>query len=202
MRRIPLLAIVLLSVGSIAGCEHPKAYLIDRGRDAADIVTLTVGLGAGARARMGPLHAGLILFADVGGLRGGNLVTYRPAHAGHEIVGTVMADATIWSHENFFLGPNFWGSLHRFKEFEARGLPLLSGVQPALQVTEVEAESEPLVHPYYTQVEAVVALLGGVRAGVNPGEALDFLLGWFGIDIFNDDAEMRKAERESAWTIK
>ena len=41
--------------------------------------------------------------------------------------------------------------------------------------------------PHYTQVEVVAGLLFSVRAGVNPGELLDFLLGWAGIDIYGDD---------------
>ena len=42
--------------------------------------------------------------------------------------------------------------------------------------------------PYYTQIEIVAGLLLTVRAGVNPGELLDFLLGWTGIDIYGDDS--------------
>jgi len=50
--------------------------------------------------------------------------------------------------------------------------------------------------PCYTQIEAVFGLGFTVRAGFNPGELLDFLLGWFGIDIYGDDLEARKLKEE------
>ena len=40
---------------------------------------------------------------------------------------------------------------------------------------------------YLTQVEAVVGLGPSIRLGFNPGELLDFILGWVTLDIFNDD---------------
>jgi hypothetical protein len=41
---------------------------------------------------------------------------------------------------------------------------------------------------YYSQIEVVAGLLFTVRAGVNPGELLDFLLGWTTLDIYGDDS--------------
>jgi len=40
---------------------------------------------------------------------------------------------------------------------------------------------------YYTQMEAALGLGGTIRIGVNAGEILDFLFGWFGVDIMHDD---------------
>lgn len=40
---------------------------------------------------------------------------------------------------------------------------------------------------YFTQVEISFGLFGGTRVGLNPGEFLDFVLGWFGLDLFGDD---------------
>lgn len=45
---------------------------------------------------------------------------------------------------------------------------------------------------FYTDIEVQVACGIGLRAGFNPGELLDFFLGWFGVDPFNDDLERRK----------
>ena len=39
----------------------------------------------------------------------------------------------------------------------------------------------------YTGVEVTVALFGGFSFGINPGELLDFLAGFFRLDIFRDD---------------
>ena len=45
---------------------------------------------------------------------------------------------------------------------------------------------------YYTQIEAVVGAGPSVRLGFNPGELLDFILGWTTIDIYKDDLERSK----------
>ena len=39
----------------------------------------------------------------------------------------------------------------------------------------------------WTQIEVAAGLLGGVRLGFNPGELLDLLLGFFGVDLYDDD---------------
>ncbi len=50
--------------------------------------------------------------------------------------------------------------------------------------------------PMYTEVEAVAALGPAVRVGINPGELVDFILGWTTLDIYSDDvgAELYKDE--------
>jgi hypothetical protein len=52
-----------------SGCA--TGYLADRVRDGADVFTLTMSAGLGARARVGPLHAGLNATVGDIGLRGG-----------------------------------------------------------------------------------------------------------------------------------
>jgi hypothetical protein len=69
MKRIIQLAVLLPVAAMATGCATPR--LVDRSRDAADVLTATVGVGAGARVRVGPLHAGLILSGRSMGLRGG-----------------------------------------------------------------------------------------------------------------------------------
>ena len=39
----------------------------------------------------------------------------------------------------------------------------------------------------YTDLHFVIALGKGIRFGINPGELLDFICGWFMLDIFGDD---------------
>ena len=64
------LAICLLTVGC-AG----NAYLTDRGRDLADVLTLTVGYGGGAKARVGPIQAAVLYMDTRAGLQGGDILT-------------------------------------------------------------------------------------------------------------------------------
>ena len=39
----------------------------------------------------------------------------------------------------------------------------------------------------YSSIEVTVALIGGFSLGINPGELLDFLAGWFCLDMYRDD---------------
>jgi len=45
---------------------------------------------------------------------------------------------------------------------------------------------------YYTEGEVALGCHYTVRLGVNPGELLDFLLGWTTLDIYGDDLEHAK----------
>jgi hypothetical protein len=58
-----------------------------------------------------------------------------------------------------------------------------------------EAKGNYLFHPYWTQIEVIGDVGVGCRLGFNPGELLDFILGWTTIDIFDDDLERK--ERKS-----
>ena len=49
---------------------------------------------------------------------------------------------------------------------------------------------------YYTDIECVAGFLLLIRIGFNPGELLDFLLGWTTLDIYDDDIGKRTKELE------
>jgi len=55
---------------------------------------------------------------------------------------------------------------------------------------------------YFTQIEVAAGVIVGVRIGFNPGELLDFIFGWFGIDIYNDDSESRNLKEKSNQAFK
>lgn len=44
---------------------------------------------------------------------------------------------------------------------------------------------------YWTQPEAVLAIGPSFRLGFNPGELIDFILGWGCIDVYGDDLEAK-----------
>ncbi len=53
------------------------------------------------------------------------------------------------------------------------------------------------LHAFDIEVGANVLIIGA-RAGFSPGEFLDFLLGWFGVDVADDDRPLeRRTERKS-----
>jgi len=159
--------------------------MMDRGRDAADIFTASVGGGVGAKARIGPIQTGLLADIPIYGLRGGEIASQTgwPYSLDFQwVIGGVEA---------------YVGGQRRKKGFciASTRLPLMP---------DIKAPFTPFVHgipantdyspSYYTQIEAVVGLIPSLRLGFNPGELLDFILGWGNIDIYKDDIEMKKTE--------
>jgi hypothetical protein len=71
MKRSMMSAFLVAASSMISGCATP--YLVDRRRDAADIVTVTAGMGGGAKARVGPVQVGFWGCHDIVGLRGGTV---------------------------------------------------------------------------------------------------------------------------------
>ena len=179
-QRLALVAVVAVTTG----CASPDAYFIDRGRDAADIFTATIGAGFGAKARIGPLQSGLLCEIDLVGLRGGVFPSMQ-------------------QHGNFcFPTPDLQGLVVGIEEFR----PDCDGVfrrksfcvQNTVPFWTVLGKYDDAWY-YYTQIDVVVALLGSARAGFNPGELADFLLGWFGVDIYGDDLEAKVLRRQQGW---
>ena len=60
------------------------------------------------------------------------------------------------------------------------------------------ARRKARVHTFDLEVGAF-ALILGARVGFSPGEFVDFLLGWFGVDIAGDDREMGPEEKPVAY---
>ena len=175
---------VLLAATVLSGCASP--YMVDRGRDAADIFTATVGVGGGARARVGPVHAGVVPF-NVGsyGLRGG---TWDNDFSG-----------ITYAEQDYLLLPlselGFASTAFNPDSNVAteRGKGFCAGSRIPFVTTDVSSprDAHTKRHPYsyYTQMEVTAGLIFTVNLGFNPGELLDFMLGWTTLDIFDDDIE-------------
>jgi hypothetical protein len=153
--------------------------MTDRKRDAADILTATVGIGGGLKARVGPVSPGIIMHANYAGLQGGNAFcgfdSYQGYH-GHDGILFLLGGET---------GNRSGICLKRQKCHEAWYILYVA--------SPVSWECNPPKYnlSYFTQIEAVAGLGGTVKIGFNPGELIDFLLGWIKIDIFKDDIEGR-----------
>lgn len=161
----------VLCIAMTAGCAS-TGYLSHRGRDAADIFTCSLGTGLGVKARVGPVHAGLLANVDGGGLRGGRWEKLGvPTGNEFEIV--------CIGGEGYYPDGS---AARRGKSFQAGGkCPFLT--------TSLSPYDGSNKYPayYYTQVEAVLGLGISLRLGINPGELLDFILGWTTLDIYADD---------------
>ncbi|MDH5657276.1 MAG: hypothetical protein OEZ34_15295 [Spirochaetia bacterium] len=74
----------------------------------------------------------------------------------------------------------------RGKEYRARS-PFGTTV-PLQKKKSVFKKKEGFAPGYYfTQIDVSIGLYYGIRVGFNPGELLDFLLGWFKVDLYHDD---------------
>ena len=197
MKKALQLVLIAALASMMTGCASTGGYFADRGRDASDILTATVGVGAGAKARVGPIQVGLLANMDMIGLRGGNAgpvwwyetetretlapFPYRARRfAFTQYPWTVPS--YVFGYERYHAGQNDADPIvARGKSYEAVSpLPL------------VVLSDQP---EFYTQCEVTIALLGSVRLGFNPGELLDFILGWTTIDIYNDDIERKKSNK-------
>jgi hypothetical protein len=164
---------VAVAAATLAGCATP--YMVDRKRDAADIFTAAVGTGVGVKARVGPVAPGIIMHANYAGLQGGDAFWGFGRYPGfHGSDGNLL----LMGGEQ---GNRSDVCLTRNKCHEAWYLFSLA--------SPFSWECNPPRYgpAYFTQIEVVVGLGGSVKLGFNPGELLDFLLGWTTLDIFHDD---------------
>jgi hypothetical protein len=161
-----------------SGCAT-TGYLGDRMRDAGDVFTASVGMGAGAKARVGPLQVGAIGNIDMWGLRGGKFGDV----AFYE---TLTRDFLLpWPIQGCFGEERFvYEAPREMPNKRGKGF-LAKAPLPVLGLTD-----QP---EYYTQVEVVIAIGGSLRLGFNPGELLDFVIGWTTIDIYGDDLNTKGA---------
>jgi len=187
MRTRVCLALFASLAALSSGCATSGPGL-DHQRDAADIVTLSLGFGLGVKARAGPVQFGLLYDGtEFVGLRGGT--TYCLAR--RKPPGTSLETVTMLLNFEEFLPDAETTRLtfDRRKAFCSVGVLVFTITEPRGDLHW--HETAPY---YYTQLEAVVAIGPSVRVGINPGELVDFILGWFGADIYNDDLERRKAQ--------
>ena len=168
-----------------AGCSD--TYWSDRGRDALDIFDVSASRGLFVGGNVGVLGTGLGVATDVAGLRGGE-IGYGPYGRGFSEYGmffVVGSGETAWRH--YVAGRGDDEVWHTGKwEYRAALIPVV----PALY-KDRSASS-------YTQCGVTLAPLCGLHLGFNPGELLDFACGWFGADIYGDDATTRPYWGEDA----
>lgn len=176
--RIALLLAVILSG---AGCS----YLQDRGKDFLDIWHIDIGVGVclGIDFQLtDAVHSGLA-FGVVP--RGG--LSYGKKQSGLWIGGAYLiqrgymrmddggGDRVSWQG-------TLWNFLYLPKYFDEKycNQPPEFDTQPLIKNRMV-----PWIHMF--DVDVGVMAIFASRIGVSPGQAADFLLGWFGLDIAKDD---------------
>jgi hypothetical protein len=167
---------------AVSGCAV-QDYVVDRARDAADTVTLSAGIGiGGVKVRVGPLSAGLFNTGDVVGLRGGQ-VCYDPNYF-------FATDTSLLWHGGEEFYPSDLTLRRRGKLF------MSEAAAPFILYVDGDCHDAGQRASYYGQIEAAVGVFVTLRGGLNLTEVADFLLGWFTIDILDDDIGTQRAEGE------
>ena len=175
-RRRTITALLAL-LALCSGCVSP--YWQNRCADAADVFTATVGLGYGATARVGPFHTGLGANFDFYGMEAGEVGELSEFYSVIKGGGWIAEDDCTFFHgcSEINLGPR---SVARGKAiaYHPSDVPFWNPPPP-----------ESPNPARWTQIEVAAGLLGGIRLGFNPGELLDFIMGFLGLDLYGDDLE-------------
>lgn len=183
---LQLLAVFLTAI--LTGCASTGSYFADRSHDAADVFSLAFGKGIGLKGRAGPVTTGLMMDYTAVGLRGGEICheDLSEIETNYDTRGARDGVMIIHSAERFTLTRS-----DRGKNFTASSR---TGDIVLPFITTLDTESSPA---YYTEIEAVVAAYYSIRIAFNPGELLDFVLGWTTLDIFGDDIGRKRENRTS-----
>jgi len=191
MKKILLLACLFLLVG----CASPfGTYVKDRGNDFADCFKGDIGVGFGVDAQVMATDyigtgAGLAVAANKIGFRGRHVGDWSDFHGG---IGIVDYGA-------------FGSSMHPFESKNPP--PFSSQVRSVCGVNTVPFDSsmqdpeKPFLNTFDIEAGGM-ALFVGSRVGFSPGQLIDFIIGWTGIDIAWDDTESTKKESDKKAKIK
>ena len=223
-RRLSSFAAVALACGAVstlcAGCA--SAYWRDHANDLGDIASVSFGAGLGVRAQAGPVATGLGAQMDVAGFRGGRFFADRRAFDLEPLgwsVDLVCASANLFGLRPVDGTPEPYDRIVNGRgKYQGQYNPVVGGVfVPFWLCGEIldldyygperterpsplapnRKEARPHL-PSWTHLEAAAALGVGVRLGFNPGELLDFLLGFFGADLYGDDLARGEGENSHA----
>lgn len=172
---------------TLTGCATTRNYFANRGHDAADIFTLSLGKGGGATVRAGPIHAGLFAGTDRVGLRGGELWTQWSEKPPVWIVDPLIllpgGDGICFYEDDFSAG-----SEARQKNYIGRGVcPFVAipAIPEGNSYNQFRFDADR--KRFLTQIDASAGLYYTIHAGVDFAEVLDFILGWTTLDIMGDD---------------
>ena len=146
------LAIAIIGLLLLAGCSSP--YMKDRGRDGADVFTLTIGYGLGAKARAGPVSPGVLFCRDAAGLRGGDVVMTPANFRGINELHALVAGYDVF--------------LPASEPVRARHKGHSVVTHMAMYPTHQSLWEGNITPAYYTDLEVVVAAILALRVGFNP----------------------------------
>lgn len=180
-------AFVVLILYFTSGCAT-SPYLQDRGRDAADIFSVTAGYGVGIRTQVGPLATSIGMIKDIVGVMSGAELSAEDAMPGS--MGIILWEGASGNNHKEI-------AVRRKKSYEEGHFALL----PFMYGVPYFPYFNPKEYHYLTKIEAAVGLGPSLRVAFNPVEFVDFLLGFFNVDLFGDDINAYLRPRSRAERI-
>ena len=177
----------LLALAALLSSGCASRYWCNRGRDAQDVLTLAVGLGLGAKARVGPLQVPLLVQSDYAGLRCGEWF----ASPMRDDFWTYVSEAGFVVDQPIPLYERDYHYLYSgYEVFDPGGLAAARHKrEESLGISLVTVDRDVRNRAFYTRVECVAGAIVSLRVGVNPGELVDCLLGFTGLDVMGDDVD-------------
>lgn len=198
---------MVLAAALCAGCAGWPPYAVDRAADLVDCFSLEAGYGGAVDAE--------VRATDWIATGAGAASSFRWGFAGRKLVGFPGApDSGVTHHYGVPVMPfRTWLSLEPYDrdglirffytDVSVRDERFFSpSVRPArvsksivlFDVTSLGQFREPpgerkLIDAF--DLHAGATFLLSARAGIRPGQIADFVLGWFGIDVADDDAAPR-----------
>jgi hypothetical protein len=162
---------------------------------------MTFGTGLGVKARAGPVMLACDFIDDFAGLQSGEIFLQRaPTNTISDVAGS-LSKKLDENQGGYDIALLLIGSDASRNSEYARARQKYYHVFYLFSIAnDLFLYSLEYSPPYFSQIEIAAGLGLSVRLGFNPVELLDFLLGWFGIDIYGDDVEMKKAREERAKT--
>ena len=187
MRLFLFCLLTALALALTTGCAS-SGYFPSRLRDAGDVFTLALGSGVGAKARVGPIQPALMIDHDVAGLRAGEFFLsgykVKDLQQNYEMYMPLGLSDELNSFGFGYYKPGEVGRKRHKAIHEYSPVPWI--VVPTPDKSRAAAAG-PTSPAQYTQIEVAGGFILTLRAGFNPGELLDFLLGWFTLDLYDDD---------------
>lgn len=191
---------------SLLPCFSGCAYLHDRGRDACDMVTLSVeATGLNASVQMGPavLGAGLAHGKGVG-LRSGAMGAYEFGEVNLGIFGgkyLVPGERDLDREKGYVSFYRFFPWIDGEDDDDRFDRELREGKSSwdddeDENPFDMEVKEGEWFNAFNIECSVMAGL--GARAGINIAEIMDFVLGWTTLDICGDDiaTSEEKEQRE------
>ena len=173
---------VVLIFAFILNCKTSLPYFKDRGNDVLDIFDLRVVGALGVEVKSGPISVGLHGGARGFGLKGGEVEFQEDMSL---TIGLGFGSGLCCFHAEYYGSqkPNY-----RNKYFTGGRIQRNEG-EFKVQMDDIS----PLPLYQYTRLALRTGFIYGVEIAFNPGELLDFALGLFGIDLFDDDYHSKQS---------